>query len=397
MRLLYVADGRSAIALNWISYFIERGHEVHLASTFHCEAALDFASMQVVPVAFSGLKRDPRAEGEAAGRARRGEKTIGVGLRTRLRQWLGPLTLPHNAARLRTLIEALQPDLVHAMRIPYEGMLAALAAPVAPLLVSVWGNDFTLHAPASALMSRYTRRTLQCAQALHTDCQRDMRLARQWGFEAHKPAVVLPGAGGIQLDIFYPPASGQDRLRASRRLTVINPRGFRAYVRNDTFFRCIPLILKERPDAHFVCPTMAEEPQARRWVADLAIGDHVDLLPLQTRPQMAELFRGARLAVSPSTHDGTPNTLLEAMACGCLPVAGDIESLREWITPGQNGLLFDPGDPQALASAILSGLQDDELCQRAQAINRQLIAERAAYPAVMKAAEEYYFHICKLG
>ena len=49
---------------------------------------------------------------------------------------------------------------------------------------------------------------------------------------------------------------------------------------------------------------------------------------------MAAVFQGARVAVSPSTHDGTPNTLLEAMSCGSFPVAGDIESLREWIEPG---------------------------------------------------------------
>ena len=34
-------------------------------------------------------------------------------------------------------------------------------------------------------------------------------------------------------------------------------------------------------------------------------------------------------------HDGTPNTLLEGMACGCLPVAGDLDSIREWLKPGQ--------------------------------------------------------------
>ncbi len=48
-------------------------------------------------------------------------------LRTALRQWLGPLTLPGAARQLRLLIDQVQPDLVHAMRIPYEGMLAALA------------------------------------------------------------------------------------------------------------------------------------------------------------------------------------------------------------------------------------------------------------------------------
>jgi glycosyltransferase involved in cell wall biosynthesis len=40
------------------------------------------------------------------------------------------------------------------------------------------------------------------------------------------------------------------------------------------------------------------------------------------------------------------------MACGCYPVVGDIESLREWITPGVNGSLIDPGDVKALRMAV---------------------------------------------
>jgi glycosyltransferase involved in cell wall biosynthesis len=235
-------------------------------------------------------------------------------------------------------------------------------------------------------MKRYTRRALSAAGALHADCQRDLRLAREWGFDPSKPGVVLPGAGGIQLDLFYPPEPDDPQ----RGLRVINPRGIRTYVCNEAFFQAIPHVLGERPDTQFICPVMAGEPQAERWVAELGLGDNVQLLPRQTRAQMAELFRSARLVVSPSEHDGTPNTLLEAMACGCLPLAGDIESIREWITPGSNGLLFDPADPQALAETILLGLRSDDLHDRAREANRKIIVERAAYQTVMKSAAEFY-------
>jgi len=128
-------------------------------------------------------------------------------------------------------------------------------------------------------------------------------------------------------------------------------------VRNETFFRAIPLVLAVQPQARFICTTMAGEPQAERWLDELGIAGRVELMPRQSRAQMANLFRRARVAVSPSLHDGTPNTLLEAMACGCIPVAFDIESLREWIVPGLNGLLGSPNDPDALAQAILLALR----------------------------------------
>jgi glycosyltransferase involved in cell wall biosynthesis len=388
MRLLFVADGRSQIALNWIEYFLVQGHEVHLASTFLSPVDRRLASYTFVPAAFSSLK--PANEtGRASHKAGGLWGASAVRLRTTLRQWLGPLTLPRAGRPLRTLIDRLQPELIHAMRIPYEGMLAALAQGEAPLVISVWGNDFTLHAPSTPLMRRYTRRTLQRATVLHADCQRDVRLAHAWGFPPARQAMVLPGAGGVQPEIFYPPE------RIVTEPVVIQPRGVRAYVKNRVFFQAIPLVLESLPAARFVCPNMQGEAQAEGWAQELGIAGQVALLPKQTRAQMADLFRQARVVVSPTIHDGTPNTLLEAMACGCLPVAGDLESLREWITPGVNGLLVDLSQPQALAEAILSALKQDELCQQAREENLRQIAERAEYGRVMAAAEQVYRELIK--
>ncbi len=385
MRLLFVADGRSPIAINWLRYWVERGDEVHLASTFACQPDLPLAGLYFVPAAFSGMK----AAGPAGASPRRlpvwGAATLG--LRLRLRHWAGPLTLPAAARRLKAIIESVCPDLVHALRIPYEGMTAALADPAAPLLISVWGNDFTLHAPSSILMRRDTRRAMQRCDALHADCQRDIRLAADWGFDPAKASLVLPGNGGIQTGIFHPPPVLPESP------LVINPRGFRSYVRNDTFFKSIPRVLARRPETRFVCPNMAKEVQAENWLAELKIAHAVELLPSQSQARMAELFRRAQVLVSPSTHDGTPNTLLEGMACGCFPVAGDLESIREWITPGLNGLLIDPSDPQALAEAVLTGLEDAPRREQAAQHNLALIAERAEYRHCMQAAGEFYARI----
>jgi glycosyltransferase involved in cell wall biosynthesis len=94
--------------------------------------------------------------------------------------------------------------------------------------------------------------------------------------------------------------------------------------------------------------------------------------------------------VSPSTHDGTPNSLLEAMACGVFPICGDLESIREWIDHEENGLLIDPNDPKSLADAIVRALKDSALRNRAAKLNAQIIADRADYGKNMEKAEEFY-------
>jgi glycosyltransferase involved in cell wall biosynthesis len=392
MRLLFVVDGRSPISLNWIRYFVELGEEVHLVSTFDCQPDLELASFNFVPVAFSQLKTREVDQNHNQRRKKLFWSSSLVSFRTSTRRILAPFTIPKAAAQLAEIVTDIQPDLIHTMRIPFEGMLAAEALTSMPrqlLLVSVWGNDFTLHAGATPWMSKYTRRVLGRANGLHTDCYRDQRLAHQWGFDPNLPAVVMPGNGGIHLDLFYPPEDST----VERRFTVINPRGFRSYIRNDTFFNAIPLVVSKFPQVKFICPGMAAEVQAQRWVKDLGIASFVELLPGVSRLEMADLFRRSAVSVSPSKHDGTPNTLLEAMACGCFPIAGDIDSLHEWIDDGFNGLLFNSAEAESLAEAIIRGLQDQKLQLQAAVINSAKIEQSAEYHSAMKRAQEFYHSI----
>lgn len=247
MRLLFVADGRSPTAQNWIRYFTELGAEVYLASTSACSLEFRIDGFEIIPVAFSGGAGtvQPTRHGSAA--------TLAV--RSAIRHWLGPLTVPHASARLRGMVQRVKPDLVHALRIPYEGMLAADAYSGVPLAISVWGNDFTLHAPANGLMRHYTSWAMQVADALHADCQRDIRLGKQWGFDPSRPTLVTPGNGGVHTNVFHPPAQPVEKP------VIINARGFRNYVRNDVFFQAIPRVLAKRPDAR--------NSSAQRWPANL--------------------------------------------------------------------------------------------------------------------------------
>jgi glycosyltransferase involved in cell wall biosynthesis len=376
MKILYVVDGRSPIAQNWIRHFVERGDDVYLASTFACSVDFPIRGLELTPVAFSSIKKVTQRPGTASART--------VGLRTAIRQWFGPLTIRRASQKLREFTERVKPDLVHAMRIPYEGMMAADAYNGTPLIVSIWGNDFTLHAQSTRWMGHYTHWTMQVADGLHADCHRDVRLAREWGLHESKPSLVAPGNGGIRSDVFYPPEKPVEEP------VIINPRGFRPYVRNDMFFKAIPVVLAKYPKAKFVFALMAGEPQVEQWIGELEIRDSVELLPPLSHAHMADVFRRAQIVASPSIHDGTPNSLLEGIACGCFPIAGDLESIREWVTPNENGLLFDSNDPQSIADAICSALEYKTLRTKAAGLNREIISTRAEYQQNIRRAEQFY-------
>jgi glycosyltransferase involved in cell wall biosynthesis len=406
MRILLVADGRSPTTLRWLTGLLASGHTVRLVSTFPCEPPPGIEGIRIIPVAFSrwgGSSNTTQAN--LNGRLAAVTRPVIVRARSLFlagRYLLGPLTVYTSASAFRQAANSFKPDLIHALRIPFEGMLASFGPPKIPLVVSIWGNDLTLHGRGSPWMHALTVRALRKASGLIADAHRDLRLGSSWGFRPNIPTLAVPGSGGIDLDeIARSKASPHDsfaELLPAGVPLVVNPRGFRpGSVRNDTFFQAIPLVLKQLPQAIFLCPGMAGQAEALRWVERLGIASNVRLMPALPQALLWDLFQRAEVLVSISQHDGTPNSVLEGMACGCFPIAGDIESLREWITPGANGLLVDPGDSSAAAQAILQALSDTDLRCRAAEVNHEIIKERAEVGKVRKQVEEFYQRVLSLS
>ena len=117
-----------------------------------------------------------------------------------VRRLVGPALASIRGRRLRAVVGSVRPDVVHALRIPYEAMTAVAACRTGvPLAVSIWGNDLTLHASRSRITGSATRRVLARADLLIADCQRDIELAEKWGLRSATPTAVLPGGGGVDL------------------------------------------------------------------------------------------------------------------------------------------------------------------------------------------------------
>lgn len=395
MKILLVADGRSPITHGWASTLKTAGFDVVLVSTFICPPVHGIKNAGVIPAAFSSV-----AGSQVGSRKSNGSNQSGS-LISRFRNlfmlgryWLGPATLPESRRVFLEILEKEQPDIVHALRIPFEGMVSRITPPEIPFVVSIWGNDLTLHAHGSPFMGYETRQTLKRADGLMADASRDLRLALDWGLKPDVPAVCFPGGGGIDLQTITDAVDADIPLPVDLPLgdpVVINPRGFRpGSVRNDTFFQSIPLILEEIPETIFVCVGMADQPEAMEWVEKLDLTRSVRLLPFLKQEDLWRLFRRSTVSMSISQHDGTPNSLLEAMALGCYPVVGNIESTREWITDGQNGRLVQPDDENGAARAVIEALKKGELIKTAALLNRQIISDRVDRDSLAGQMTGYY-------
>ncbi len=403
MRILVIADGRSPITRNWVGDLIDSGHRVVLISSFPYEDIPGLENAYTLPICYARY-----AGSQIQGNDSKGKTSSVKGAFRKIvrkyrgqfqtaRYWFGPITFPKYRRQLKEIMSHYVFDLVHVLRIPFEGLFAVPVLKNQKVIVSIWGNDLTLHAPKNRYMRRNTRKVLEIADGLIVDADRDIELARQWGYSSDKPIFVALTSGGLDvnkmqylLEDYHP-----DSFSIPSGKIVINPRGIRpGYIRNDVFFASIPVVIASMTEeVHFLCPSMEGQPEAENWVKEFGIEANVKLLPFLSQQDLWYCFSKADVMVSPSIHDGTPNSLLESMALGAFPVVGDIESLREWVVNDHNGYLVNPESIEELSSAIIAALKNEDLRKQAKMLNRQLVIDRASRSIVRRRRDEFYNQI----
>jgi len=84
--------------------------------------------------------------------------------------------------------------------------------------------------------------------------------------------------------------------------------------------------------------------------------------------EMQYWFNSADFIISGSHYEGSGTAICEAMSCGCVPIVTDIFSFRAITANGECGLLYNPGDANALLAALMQATQMDVQEKRNKAL-----------------------------
>jgi glycosyltransferase involved in cell wall biosynthesis len=128
----------------------------------------------------------------------------------------------------------------------------------------------------------------------------------------------------------------------------------------------------------------ALEPQLRRQTAELGLSDQVIFCGEQRH--VAPYLRAANLFLLSSVTEGLPLALLEAMACKLPVVVTDVGGMREVVQLSGGGRIVPPGDPSALADAIVDCAQNSASLPD---LGRRSYAAFLKYFTVERMASEY--------
>jgi len=103
-----------------------------------------------------------------------------------------------------------------------------------------------------------------------------------------------------------------------------------------------------------------------------------------------DLLRESDVFVLPSYYEALPLGVLEAMACGVPVVATSVGGIPDVIENRVNGLLVAPGQPDALARAIVTLLTDHALRSRLREAARSDVRKQFSTESVIKDLETLY-------
>jgi glycosyltransferase involved in cell wall biosynthesis len=114
------------------------------------------------------------------------------------------------------------------------------------------------------------------------------------------------------------------------------------------------------------------EEEVKKRISELGLEEAPILVPgWLDRRSLAELFHTCAIFALPSYTEGVPNALLEAMACGASVVTCPVGGIPSIVREGRNGLFVEPGNVQALASALERLLSDEAERRKMSEANRE--------------------------
>ncbi|MBF0188950.1 MAG: TIGR03088 family PEP-CTERM/XrtA system glycosyltransferase [Magnetococcales bacterium] len=268
--------------------------------------------------------------------------------------------------RMFTTLRRVKPDILHTCNIAtLEMVVPAWLAGVSRRLHAEHGRDI-YDLDGSNRKYRLFRRLLSPWVECFIPVSRDLErwLVEDVGIDR---SHVKPIVNGVDPDRFQPVSSGLER--GSRDAYSIVSVGRLSAVKDQIgLIRGFDRMMALLPEERRVCVSLTivgEGPERS------ALEERRDRSPncaqitlAGARDDVPEVMRRCHLFVLSSLAEGTPLTVLEAMACGLPVVATAVGGVPDLVHSGKTGQLVPPGDPERLAAALVSYVQDGEKSQR---------------------------------
>jgi glycosyltransferase involved in cell wall biosynthesis len=287
---------------------------------------------------------------------------------------LNPLELLRSVRAVRALIREERPDVLIAYTIKpvIAAALAGHAEGVETIVALITGAGYaftggreikrTVSRAAASLLYRIALKRTHVIVFQNPD---DERLFRELGLVPRGRQTRLVNGSGVDLD-YYSPVPIPNRTAFLMIARLLKDKGIREFAHAARRLKAahpeVPITLAGDLDP-------SPDSLSRRELEELTdcgidylghVGD--------VRPAIA----ACSVYVLPSYREGTPRSVLEAMAMGRAIITTDAPGCRETVREGENGVLVQPRDAQSLFDAMMRFVREPALAQTMGTESRRL-------------------------
>ena len=242
-----------------------------------------------------------------------------------------------------------------------DGWLAGLAARLAGVQCIVRSRHIEVDYP-NAILSRLAFHRLP-HHVLTTSQRISERLISELRLDPRRVTCIPTG---IDLGRFHPgavPSLGSDPRIPPRRLLIGMIAVLRSWKGHDDFLSAARILADSGAPVHFIVAGDGPGKNSLlRGIGSRGLQEKVTWIG--HRDDVPNIIASLDVLVLPSyAHEGIPQIILQAQACGKAVVGTSIGGIPEVIQQGETGLLTAPRDPVQLASSLSRLISDSSLRQ----------------------------------
>jgi len=262
---------------------------------------------------------------------------------------LNPSVLFNDFLSIFNIIKSVKPDVVICYYVLHAYPLVVLKKIFKFLLcVVAMGSDINLD---NSPLQRLTRKII-----LHNS---DLIFACSWTLknkiekEYNCSTTVIPSSADPS---FFRPLDLKTQLRLKwgiqpEKRIILNVSSFHKLKAVDLIIRSLQKIDSEDVDLLLVGDGGIRKSLEQLSIS-LGLQKKVTFLGFRNKKELLELYNIADVFAMVSYSEGLPRTLIEAMACGCIPIVTKVGSMPAVVLDGFNGFVINPGDLKKFSERI---------------------------------------------
>ena len=201
--------------------------------------------------------------------------------------------------------------------------------------------------------------------------------------EGLAPTSIAMISNGLDLAAF-PAHKAPKQIR-----TIVTVANLRPEKCHETFIAAASMLVGAYPSLRFQIVGDGPQRRALEALADArGLATHMEFLG--HREDVPRLLASADAFVLPSRSEAFPNSAIEAMAAGLPVVASAVGGLLDLIDHGRTGLLVPPTDPEGLAAALRSLIDDPARAASIGEAARAEVHQRYSFDRMIASFEDLY-------